>query len=270
MQNGRYASWCATANGLVVGSARNGNLHTFRPLTMGRENVVRWFVVLVALLLAGCGAEAPALPEGLALRSQRLVGMPVPDPAAVPEFSLYGDGTVIRPGPEEKGAVQTAETVQIGQEQAEEFYQEAHDAGLAKNQEIPNNAVVDGYTQVFVLHSGGQRFVTKANTPGESSDLGEFRATLRVDGPAEPYRPTKIAAVGWAPDSSQAGRPWPFAALDQQIQEGACVILDAAQVSALAGDVPRGTRWRSGETTYIVVFRPLLPDEATCGDLDVS
>jgi hypothetical protein len=256
---------------MLVNKAGNGTSNAFRLLTMSNpgRNALRWFVVLVVVVLAGCGAEAPALPEGLALRSQRLVGMPAPDPAAVPEFSLYGDGTVIRPGPEE-GAVLTAETVQIGQERAEELYQEAHDAGLAKNQEISNNAVVDGYLQVFVLNSGGQRFVTKADTPGESSDLGEFRSTLRVDGPAKPYRPTKIAAVGWAPDSSQDGRPWPFPALDQQTQEGTCVILDAAQVSALAGDVPRGTRWRSGETTYIVVFRPLLPDESTCGDLDVS
>ncbi|TWP47778.1 hypothetical protein FKR81_31045 [Lentzea tibetensis] len=227
---------------------------------------MRWFVV-IAVVLAGCGAQAPPMPEGLAFRTQKLVGMPHPNPAALPEFSLYGDGTVLRPGPA-AGALQTAESVHIGQDRAEEFYQDAHDAGLAKNQLIENTHVIDGYAQVFVLNSGGQRFVTTAVNP-EDSELLDFQDSLHVDGPATPYRPTKIAAVGWAPDSSQQGRPWPFAALDQRTKEGNCVVLDAAKAETIARETPKGTRWRSGEGSYVVVFRPLLPDESTCADLDV-
>jgi len=229
---------------------------------------MRWFVVLLVVLLAGCGAQTPSLPDGLVLRAQQLVGMPSPDPAALPEFSLYGDGEVIRPGPSGE-ALLTAEIVQAGREHAMDFYQRAHDVGLAKNQDIPNSSVVDGYSQVFVLNSGGQRYVTMVANPEMSSRLARFHEALHVDGPAVPYQPTKIAAVGWAPDSTQDGRPWPFHALDQRIQVGTCVVLDAAQASAFASGVPRGTRWRSGETTFIVVFRPLLPDESTCVDLDV-
>ncbi len=86
---------------------------------------MRWPVVL-AVVLAGCGADVPTLPDGLVLQGKQLVGMPSPRPAELPEFSLYGDGTVVRPGPP-AGALQTAETVQIGQKRARDFYEAAHD-----------------------------------------------------------------------------------------------------------------------------------------------
>ncbi|KJK38100.1 hypothetical protein UK23_41430 [Lentzea aerocolonigenes] len=224
---------------------------------------MRWLVVL-AVVLAGCGADVPALPDGLVLQARQLVGMPSPRPAELPEFSLYGDGTVIRPGPP-AGALQTAEKVHIGQERAMNFYQEAHDAGLDRDQEIRNDSVVDGYAQVFVLSSRGKRFVTKATNP--EGELAEFHSRLHVDGAATPYQPAKIAAVGWAPDSSQNAEQWPFAPLDQRVDAGFCVTLDAAGVAEFARKVPKGTRFRSGGTTFVVVFRPLLPGESGCGDV---
>ena len=224
---------------------------------------MRWLAVL-AVVVAGCGAEVPALPDGLVLQAKQLVGMPSPRPAELPEFSLYGDGTVIRPGPP-AGALQTAETVQIGHERAMNFYGEAHDAGLDRDQEIRNDSVVDGYAQVFVLNSRGRRFVTKATNP--QGELARFHSRLHVDGAAMPYQPTRIAAVGWAPDSSQNAELWPFDPLDQRVDVGVCVTLDAAEVSEFARKAPKGTRFRSGETTFVVVFRPLLPDESGCGDV---
>jgi hypothetical protein len=125
--------------------------------------------------------------------------------------------------------------------------------------------VVDGYAQVFVLSSRGRRFVTKATNP--EGKLADFHSTLHVDGAATPYRPTKVAVVGWAPDASQDAKPWPFAPLDQEIDAGFCVTLDAADVSGFAREVPKGTRFRSGATTFVVVFRPLLPGESGCGDV---
>ncbi|MDX8035318.1 hypothetical protein SK803_34345 [Lentzea sp. BCCO 10_0856] len=225
---------------------------------------MRWFLVVFAIVLAGCGADAPALPDGLALQAKQLVGMPSPRPAELPEFSLYGDGTVIRPGPA-TGALQTAEMVHTGRERAEDFYEDAHDAGLDRDQDIPNDSVIDGYTQVFVLNSGGRRFLTRAVNP--EGGLADFHATLHVDGTATPYQPAKIAAVAWAPDSSQNARPWPFAQPDVRVDAGSCVVLDAAQVSRFARDVPKGTRFRIGATSFIVVFRPLLPGESSCEDV---
>jgi hypothetical protein len=146
-----------------------------------------------------------------------------------------------------------------------DFYEEAHDAGLDRDQEIRNDSVVDGYAQVFVLSSRGRRFVTKAANP--EGELAEFHSRLHVDGAATPYQPTKIAAVGWAPDSSQNAEPWPFAPLDQRVDVGFCVTLDATQVSEFARKAPKGTRFRSGGTTFVVVFRPLLPDESGCRDV---
>ncbi|MGW6935999.1 hypothetical protein ACWGE0_38490 [Lentzea sp. NPDC054927] len=225
---------------------------------------MRWSLAVCAIVLAGCGADAPAVPDGLALQAKQLVGMPGPRPAELPEFTLYGDDTVIRPGPP-AGALQTAEVVHIGHEKAVDFYEDAHDAGLDRDQDIPNNSVIDGYTQVFVLNSGGHRFVTRAVNP--EGELADFHSTLHVDGQATPYRPTKIAAVAWAPDSSQNARPWPFARPDVRVDPGSCVVLDAAEVEGLARDVPKGTRFRIGETSFIVVFRPLLPGESSCADV---
>jgi hypothetical protein len=225
---------------------------------------MRWWLALFAIVLAGCGADAPALPDGLALQAKQLVGMPSPRPAELPEFSLYGGGTVIRPGPA-AGALQTAEVVHIGQDRAVDFYEDAHDAGLDRDQDIGNNSVVDGYAQVFVLNSGGHRYVTRAVNP--EGELADFHETLHVDGTSTPYRPTKIAAVAWAPDSSQDAHPWPFAPPEEQIAPGSCVVLDAAQVSRFARDVPKGTRFRIGATSFVVVFRPMLPGESGCGDV---
>ncbi|MFJ5991715.1 hypothetical protein [Lentzea sp. NPDC092896] len=225
---------------------------------------MRWFLALCAIVLTGCGADAPALPDGLALQAKQLVGMPSPRPAELPEFSLYGDGTVIRPG-QAAGALQTAETVHIGHEKAADFYEDAHDAGLDRDQDIHNDSVIDGYTQVFVLNSGGHRFVTRAANP--EGELAAFHSTLHVDGTATPYRPTKIAAVAWGPASSPDARPWPFAPPETKIDAGSCVVLDAAQVEGFAGDVPKGTVFRIGTSSFVVVFRPLLPGESGCGDV---
>lgn len=219
---------------------------------------------MCTIVLTGCGADAPALPDGLALQAKQLAGMPSPRPAELPEFSLYGDGTVIRPGPA-TGALQTAEKVHIGHGRAMDFYEDAHAAGLDRDQDISNDSVIDGYTQVFVLNSGGHRFVTRAVNP--EGELADFHSTLHVDGTATPYQPAKIAAVGWAPDSSQDARPWPFAPLDLRVDAGSCAVLDAAQVAEFARGMPKGTRFRIGATSYVVVFRPLLPGESGCGDV---
>ncbi|HUQ59431.1 hypothetical protein [Lentzea sp.] len=220
--------------------------------------------MMCLIVLAGCGADAPALPDGLALQARQLVGMPSPRPAALPEFSLYGDGTVIRPGPP-AGALQRAEKVHIGRERATDFYEDAHDAGLDRDQDIPDDSVIDGYMQVFVLNSGGHRFVTRAVNP--EGELADFHSTLHVDGTATPYRPAKIVAVAWAPGSSRDARPWPFAPPETKVDAGLCVVLDAAQVEGFARDVPKGTPFRIGEASFVVVFRPLLPGESGCGDV---
>ncbi|GAA3864802.1 hypothetical protein GCM10022243_33840 [Saccharothrix violaceirubra] len=220
-------------------------------------------IVVLAAVLVGCGATAPPLPDGLVLRAQQLVGMPSPDPGRLPEFSLYGDGTVLRPGPD-RGALHTLEAVKATAAQTREFYDRAHGVGLDADQEILNPDVVDGYSQVFVLVSGGHRYVTEADNPDESSDLVAFHETLHVEGRAEPYRPQRIAAVAWGSAPAEGARPWPWGTFD----EGGCLILDADQATAVATSVPAHTPWLVGGREVLVVFRPLLPDESTCADLD--
>ncbi|RKT52689.1 hypothetical protein [Saccharothrix australiensis] len=242
--------------------------------------------LVAVVLLTACTASSPMPddPDQLVLRVRSVVGAPTPSPAEVPEFSLYGDGRVIRPGPRQ-GALRTAEVVRVDRGWAEEVRRAAHRVGLARNRVLDNPAVVDGAQVVFVLRSGGQRFVTRVHglTDDSSDDLAElarFRRALAeyAEGPAEPHRPTRFAAVAHAPSAvpaggAQLGRPWPFTPFrdGRRVAEGQCVVLSGADVRAaqdLAREGVPDTRWSEGTTTYHVVFRPLLPDETGCADLD--
>ncbi|MEV6911337.1 hypothetical protein [Amycolatopsis sp. NPDC051071] len=86
-----------------------------------------------------------------------------------------------------------------------------------------------------------------------------------------------MAAIGWAsserPDSPDV-RQWPFATFagTHHVDGGLCVLLEGAalrQAESLARSAALTTRWATGGTTWLVAFRPLLPDEKSCSDLAV-
>jgi hypothetical protein len=97
---------------------------------------------------------------------------------------------------------------------------------------------------------------------------------------AQPYQPTGVAAFATAYVKATDGlpseppvSPWPGPALPTSAFEGtnqACVVAagdQGAQVLKAAKDANQNTPWKSGTATFRVTFRPLLPDETSCGDL---
>ncbi|WP_051173867.1 hypothetical protein [Amycolatopsis orientalis] len=241
------------------------------------------FVPLFVLVAAcGGGPPPPSDPGTLLLRAKTHVGMPSPKPALLPEFSLYGGGRLLVPG-ESEGALQVVREKHLDDEAARSVYDAAYDADLDRDEYVPND-VIDGYLLVFTLYGGHQ---VRASTPeaesgGRLEELADFREDLAevAKGATEvagTYRPTRLAAIAWAssqnPESSDV-RPWPFASFTgtRHVDGGLCVVVEGEAVreaEKLARSATVGTRWRTAETTWLVVFRPLLPDEKSCADLVV-
>jgi hypothetical protein len=98
---------------------------------------------------------------------------------------------------------------------------------------------------------------------------------------AQPYQPTAVAVLAqpWvkpADDqtSAPAATPWPGPALPgEYVRPGVklgCLAVtgdQAGKVLAAAQDANQITPWTSGSATWSVTFRPLLPDETGCADL---
>jgi hypothetical protein len=188
---------------------------------------------------------------------------------------MYGGGRVLRPG-DPDGALPTVEEVRLPAGRADEIYRTAHAAGLNRDATYTDSPRTDAALLVTTLNSGGRMNVVRAPA-GSARQVEKFRDSLPSDlGPAVAYRPRRIAAVAWASDPSRRGpdvRPWPFAPFraGTKIREGLCVLLgerEVASVSQLARQAASGAAWRSDGVPYSVAFRPLLPDERDCADLD--
>ncbi len=246
------------------------------------------FVPLLAVVLTACGSVGlPALPsdrETLVLRAKSFVGMPGPKPAELPEFSLFGGGRLLVPGDRE-GALQVVREKHLDDRTAKKVYRSAYQDDLDRDEYVDNN-VMDGYLLVFTLYGGeGKLHRVRAATPstesgGRLGELADFQDELGevakyAELAPEPYRPERLVAVGWAPSESPEStdvRPWPFAALSEppRVDGGPCLLMEgeaARQAEAVGRSATPATRWRTAGTTWLVVFRPLLPDERSCADL---
>ncbi|WP_181776618.1 hypothetical protein [Amycolatopsis pittospori] len=240
---------------------------------------------LLVLVLTACGTTAPppSDPETLVLRAKTYVGMPSPRVAVLPEFSLYGGGRLLVPG-EPEGALQIVREKRLDAGTAESVHDSAYGADLDRDEYVPNDGVIDGYLLVFTLYGGHQ---VRAATPqsdsgGRLEELADFQDELadvakEAESVPKPYRPTRIAAIGWASSKQPDGadvREWPFAAFagTQHVDGGLCTVMEGdalSQAETLARSATPTTRWRTADTTWLVVFRPLLPDEKSCSDLVV-
>ena len=82
------------------------------------------------------------------------------------------------------------------------------------------------------------------------------------------YEPTAVAVfVSAAATPDGPTRPWPLsglAATDCAVYDGP----EAAAVLAAARSATEGDAWEAAGATYTVAFRPLLPDERACADLN--
>lgn len=241
------------------------------------------FVLVLVLTACGAAAPPPSDPETLVLRAKTYVGMPSTKSAVLPEFSLYGGGRLLVPG-EPEGALQSVSEKHLDDREVEDVYDAAHGADLDRDEYIPNDGMTDGYLLVFTLYGGHQvRAVTpRSDSGGRPEELADFQDYLaevakQAEVVSRPYRPTRMAAIGWAPSGLPDDpdvRPWPFApfAGTRRVDGGLCVVVEedaVRQAENLARTATSKTRWKTAGTTWLVVFRPLLPGEKSCEDLMV-
>ncbi|HEX6355093.1 hypothetical protein [Actinophytocola sp.] len=251
--------------------------------------------VCTVLLLAGsttaCADDsatreriAPALsesPDTLVLRVQELRSGPAPwEQGRLPTFSLYGGGRVVVPGPS-AGALQQAREFHLPAEEFGSLLTSAVVAGLYQAHTYEDTDTVDATLLLVSLRANDDMRTTRVTEPEAHRSGPEGRVVAYVerlpgvpDG-ARVFQPTTLAvlATGGVSEGPTAAVPWPLRPLGDgtRTREGMCTLVtgDAlTDVSRLAANASQETRWSSGGKLYAVSFRPLLPDEHTCQDVD--
>ena len=265
-------------------------------------------VAAAAVILAACGSgssrgsgppRAPTGADDLVLRVSLTGGFVHPAPSnAYPDATLYGDGRVITRGPStaQYPGPALANLVEFRLDEAgiRHVLRSAADAGVLDRHppdfgrvvaaDVPSTVVtarLDGEqhrVSVFGLgldpkyrtdlsdeqRANRERLRNLVDEVGDSSALHRFVQP----GTERRYEPAAVAVfVSPAETTDGASHPWPlpdFAATDCAFYERA----DAATVLAAARSANDGDAWEAAGATYTVAFRPLLPDEHTCADLD--
>ena len=254
---------------------------------------------------ASGGSSAPAPADQLVLRVEQGGGLAGnrAQPGKLPAVSVYADGRVITVGPQI--AIYPAPALPNVQVQiappatlAELL---AQGKALAGAGDLGRPAIADGTTTTVTIQ--GRTIAAYALNEAQPSDPSltaaqrESRRQLlafteqltQLPGAkgmpeAQPYTPVALAALArpWvkpADDlpSPPAPTPWPGPALPgDSVQPGAnqgCVTVTGAEVAdllAAAKKANQNTPWESGTGTFSVSFRPLLPDESSCADLQAK
>jgi len=218
----------------------------------------------------------------------------------VPEFSLYGDGRVIVPGPMmeiyPRPALPNVQATLIPEESVQAILSAAREAGLFDptfDHGLPT--VADGPTTTIVINADGSTYrsgiyaLAVGDAGGLTMEQQQARAAvndlinklvvLSAFAPGElaweRYDFSALAvysqAAGPDPIDVQAANhlDWPLgdlSALGEPLPTGGFrkMVLsgeDLEKLRPLLDQATEITLWRSGGTEYRLLFRPLLPDE---------
>jgi hypothetical protein len=249
---------------------------------------------LAALALASAcagrsGGSRPDPPTGadtVALRVVEWPGLPNPTSTApLPEFTLYGDGRVVV-ATGQRGALRTASGYRLTAAGYRRLYDAAVSAGLGRSRRIDTPLTPDAPVLTFQLRAGAATYTTEVVAASlddaDRQPLNALRRDLRpgswrhADIAAGPtaYQPTRLATLAtWSTTGAAPGsRPWPLSDLagGAPTPGGLCAIHradDLATATRLALAATPATRWSSAGNTYLLAFRPLLPDETGCANL---
>jgi hypothetical protein len=220
---------------------------------------------------------------------------------AVPAFTLYGDGTIVVPGPVVQiypgPAILPLVRSKLAERRVQAILARARAAGLLARGAIAYGmpGVSDMPTTTLILNAGGRQITRQAYALGTTAGgrplpakqakarrlLAAFIAGLPHGLAGSHYTPRAIA-VYIQPASGQAqpgARPvvWPLASdLATAGKRGSsglnyrCITVRGAEVATLLSTLRRAnelSRWkpRAGSASaYSIVARPLLPDERAC------
>jgi hypothetical protein len=266
-------------------------------------------VLAIGVGLAGCGGDDP---QGIAHPSgQNEVVLQVTTGGGfvpieyqvtlVPEFSLYGDGRVIVPGPQIEifpgPALPNLQSARIPEELVQAILSAARGAGLFDPAfDYGQPTVADGPTPTIVINADDTTYrsaiyaLTVAGAGGLTTQQQQARAgVIDLIGKLSVLASFVPDEVVWerfdfsalaiysrpaAPDPDavpEADRlDWPLgdlSTLGEPLPNGASrkVVVSGGELEKVRPLLDRATEitlWRSGGAEYRLLLRPLLPDEA--------
>jgi hypothetical protein len=233
----------------------------------------------LASVMAGAASAAP---DTLVLRTRELRSGPAPwERGVLPAFSLYGGGRVIVPG-SSAGALQRAREFRLPAPRFARLVEDAGMAGLDRARVYEDTDTMDASALWVSMRTADGVRVTRIIAPEEHGSGSPGRVVEYVEQlPSAPrtaheFQPTALAvlATGGVSEGQTAAVPWPLHTLAEgtRTSEGRCTVVtgdELVEAARLAVGAEQRTRWNSDGELYAVSFRPLLPDEHTCGDIDI-
>jgi hypothetical protein len=253
------------------------------------------FGAVVAVLLAACGGSSPGRHDVPVVRVVTSGGFAAESrqPAQPPQLSVFGDGRVITIGPttlEYPGpALPNLQEFRLTRTGLAHVIDEARDAGLLDDPppDFGDPGVADQSTTTVTVSVGERTrrvdVYALGSSDGLTPDQRENRARLDrfIQLAADPdalltfvvpaserrYEPEALAVLVRPSDATGGDtHAWPLGDLSGT----ACAVLtgnDLAAVLDAARTARLGDPWISGNVSYRLAFRPLLPDERTCDDV---
>jgi hypothetical protein len=254
---------------------------------------------------ASPGVDLPDDGDALVLQVAHTGGFVTPEMLAgrLPLVSVYADGRVLSEGPviaiHPGPAWPNAQVQQVDRATVQTLVEHALTAGVADTADLGTPPVADAPSTRFTVTTAAGTTVREvyalSEGAGSSSGLTDAQQAARAEltdllteltdllgraGQA-PYEPTAVASLArpWsAPDDPVLGArpdvPWPGPALPGQTvgPDLGCSVAtgdQAVAVVAAARGADQLTPWTTADgARWAISFRPLLPHESGCADLD--
>jgi hypothetical protein len=250
------------------------------------------------------GSPYPYAPDQLVLRVAYTGGFVPPQmlTSRLPLVSVYGDGRVLTEGPipaiHPGPALPNIQVTRIERSDVQDLVAAALDAGVGDSADLGTPPVADAPSTRFTVATGLETIEREVYALQEAPEdgggltadqvtarakLAEFLARLTglSAGRSAPYTPVAVAGLVRPgaptddPQLVQPEQPWPGPDLPGEPLSGpaglSCVVATGDQATAVltaAGHANQLTPWVSPDgTRWTVTFRPLLPDESGCADL---
>lgn len=256
---------------------------------------------------AGEGPAEVYRPDEVVLRSESVGGFVPVDYTftRLPDITVYGDGRVITQGAMPAiyppYALPAIAQSRLSADAVDHLVRLAIEAGIGDDDDYGMPPVADvPDTHFIVVSDHGVRestvyalgFDGPDLSPAQQAARGKLKAfaemladlakTVGADKVADEglYQPTSMALIvrSWSgdddPNLPQPPRDWPGPALPgEELRQGlgvSCLTVTGAELTAVteaAASANTLTPWVWEGSSYLVAFRPLLPDESSCADL---